>query len=428
MNDFRLIKLGDVAKFRNGLNFQKSSNGQKIKIVGVSDFKNRLTPNYEELEEIQVDGTLHIEDYLHYGDIVFVRSNGNKALVARSLFIDKNEKLSFSGFCIKARIIDEEILLRKYFLYFTKTRQFKYAISKGAIGTNINNLNQGILYDLIVPTPNINTQQLIVKLLSDLDSKIKLNNKINAELEGMAKLIYEYWFVQFDFPFDFAQGKPADDSSDPKDVKPYKSSGGKMVWNKELKREIPEGWEVGTLLNIAIFNNGIACQKYRPGQDEEKYRVIKIREMNNGFSESTEFVKTEIPDTAIINNGDVLFSWSATLDVKIWSEGIGALNQHIFKVTSTDYPRTYYYFELLIYLEHFKMMANLRKTTMGHITQDHLKQSRIVIPDKILIKNIHKKINPIFDRIVKNQEENQQLSSLRDWLLPMLMNGQLKIK
>ena len=123
----------------------------------------------------------------------------------------------------------------------------------------------------------------------------------------------------------------------------------------------------------------------------------------------------------------MLFAWSASLDVKIWTEGKGALNQHIFKVVSKDFPRSFYYFELLNYLKHFKMMAELRKTTMGHITIDHLKTSYISIPPKNLIEKLDKKLNILIEKIIINQKQNQELSALRDWLLPMLMNGQVKV-
>ena len=200
-----------------------------------------------------------------------------------------------------------------------------------------------------------------------------------------------------------------------------------MVYNKELKREIPEGWEVGNLFDIANFQNGLACQKYRP-TDENFLPVIKIKEMRDGFTEKTEKVTSDIPEKVKVYNGDVLFSWSASLEVMIWSGGNGGLNQHIFKVTSDKYPKSYYYFELLNYLQHFKMIADLRKTTMGHITKDHLTQSRIAIPPIDLCNQIDKKISPILDLVVKNSKQNQKLSELRDWLLPMLMNGQVSVK
>jgi len=279
-------------------------------------------------------------------------------------------------------------------------------------GTGVPSMTFNSYYDLKVKLPDLPTQKSIAKVLSDLDAKIELNNRINRELEAMTKTLYDYWFVQFDFPNE--QGKP------------YKSSGGKMVYNAELKREIPEGWEVRTLLDIATYTNGLACQNYRP-TDDDYLPVIKIREMRDGISENTEKVKADIPDKLIVNDGDVLFSWSASLEVMIWSGGKGGLNQHIFKVASKKYPRSFYFYQLIWYLRHFKMIAELRKTTMGHITQDHLKQSRIVIPPIELVISLDKKLFPIQEKQILLQKEKQQLSELRDWLLPMLMNGQVRV-
>lgn len=286
-------------------------------------------------------------------------------------------------------------------------------LKKKSQGSQTKFLTMPLLTSIKLNEICLNDQQRIASVLSSLDDKIELNNRINAELEAMAKTLYDYWFVQFDFPD--ANGKP------------YKSSGGKMVYNEELKREIPEGWEVKSLYDIASFTNGLACQKYRP-TDENYLRVIKIREMRDGFSDNSEYVSSTIPKSVIINNGDILFSWSASLEVMIWNGGTGGLNQHIFKVTSDKYPKLFVYFQLLDYLAHFKKMAEMRKTTMGHITIDHLKQSRIVVPSIPLIISLNNRLSPIFDKFGLNQQENQHLSSLRDWLLPMLMNGQVGFK
>ena len=230
----------------------------------------------------------------------------------------------------------------------------------------------------------------------------------------MAKQLYDYWFVQFDFPNE--EGKP------------YKSSGGAMVWNEKLKREIPNGWYCGTLLDIAEYTNGLACQKYRP-TDDNKLPVIKIKEMHDGLSVDTEWVKADIPDDVKVFDGDVLFSWSASLEVMLWAYGNGGLNQHIFKVTSKNgYPRSFYFYQLVHYIGVFKQMAEARKTTMGHITQDHLRQSTIVLPPDVDIANkLEEKLCPIFDAIVKNSQEIMTLTKQRDELLPLLMNGQATI-
>lgn len=238
--------------------------------------------------------------------------------------------------------------------------------------------------------------------------------EINDNLEAMAKQLYDYWFVQFDFPNE--EGKP------------YKSSGGAMVWNEKLKRMIPQGWHCGTLLDIAEYTNGLACQKYRP-IDNKKLPAIKIKEMHDGLSAVTEWVKVDIPDEVKVFDGDVLFSWSASLEVMLWAYGNGGLNQHIFKVTSKNgYPRSFYFYQLIHYVGVFKQMAEARKTTMGHITQDHLRQSTIALPPNVDIADkLEKKLCPIFDAIVKNSQEIMALTKQRDELLPLLMNGQASV-
>ncbi len=260
------------------------------------------------------------------------------------------------------------------------------------------------------------SEESIGTFFLNLDQKIRLDEQINQNLETMAKQLYDYWFVQFDFPNE--EGKL------------YKSSGGEMLWNDKLKRNIPVGWHCGNLFEIAVFTNGLACQKFRPKDDEVPLPVIKIREMHDGISVDTEEVTSNIPESVKVYNGDVLFSWSASLEVMLWAYGLGGLNQHIFKVTSAnDFPKSFYYFQLLDYVDVFKKMAEARKTTMGHITQDHLQQSTIAIPDnKDIADKFEELISPIFKQIVKLQEEISNLIKQRDELLPLLMNGQITIE
>ena len=291
----------------------------------------------------------------------------------------------------------------------------KKEIQKTSSGSIQDNINIDYLTNLHLMVPSKAYQDKIVELLSSLDQKIALNNQINEELEAMAKTLYDYWFVQFDFP---------DENG-----KPYKSSGGKMVYNEQLKREIPEGWGVDSLWNIATFYNGLAMQKFRPASETaESLPVIKIREMFSGFSKDTEKASIDIPKEAIVESGDILFSWSATLEVIFWGGEKGALNQHIFKVTSEKYPKSFIYNELRSYLKVFKTIAELRKTTMGHITQDHLKQAMIIVPPSDLIDEIDNRISLILKQQLDLKQQNQELTQLRDWLLPMLMNGQVRVE
>ena len=285
-------------------------------------------------------------------------------------------------------------------------------VMQGAKGSKMPRGDKEQIMRYEMPTLSV-AEESIGKFIMDINRKIHLNEQINQNLEKMAKQLYDYWFVQFDFPNE--EGKP------------YKSSGGEMVWNKELKRYIPIGWHCGNLFEIAVFTNGLACQKFRPKDNEVSLPVIKIREMHDGISVDTEKVSLNIPDSVKVHNGDVLFSWSASLEVMLWAYGLGGLNQHIFKVTSANgFPKSFYYFQLLDYVDVFKKMAEARKTTMGHITQDHLQQSTIAIPDnKDIADRFEERISPIFEQTVKLQEEISNLVKQRDELLPLLMNGQI---
>ena len=226
--DLKYKTFGKVAEFRNGLNFGKESHGEGCTIIGVPDFKDRFTPDYESLDQINPEGIVKGDDYLQKGDIVFVRSNGNKALVGRSLYIDKDIEALFSGFCIRARVASA-CVDNLFCAYYTRTAGFKAQIQT-ASGTNINNLNQDILGAVRIPLFSKGDQEKIAAVLYAIDAKIDCNNRINAGLKAMAKTIYDYWFVQFDFPN--------------ADKKPYKSSGGKMVYNATRSGTFPLGGRI----------------------------------------------------------------------------------------------------------------------------------------------------------------------------------------
>ena len=358
---------------------------------------------------------------LKVGDIVIEKSGGSptqstgRAIYISEKLLSASTDVVCSNFCVAFRVKDG---WNSYFIY----QYWQYLYNNGVFfnfegkTSGIKNLQLDIALSTIEIEPYpIEKQIAIVNCLEAFEDKIALNRSINHNLEAMAKQFYDYWFVQFDFP---------DENG-----KPYKSSGGKMVWNNTLKRDIPDMWHCGNLFEIAKFTNGLACQKFRPKAGEKALSVIKIREMRDGFTADTEKVTPNIPNSVKVSNGDILFSWSASLEVMLWAFGDGGLNQHIFKVTSAnDFPKSFYYFQLLNYVDVFKKMAEARKTTMGHITQDHLQQSTIAIPDDVSIaKSFEEKVSPIFDLQVKLQEEIQQLTKQRDSLLPLLMNGQASL-
>ena len=350
---------------------------------------------------------------LEENDIVFART-GNST--GRAYLYDSTDGiLAFAGFLIKYQL-DATKVNPKFIRYFTISEYYKQWVKNLSVGSTRGNISAQTFADCPILLPSREQQNCTVNILSSLDRKIELNRAINQNLEAMAKQLYDYWFVQFDFPNE--EGKP------------YKSSGGKMKWDNKLNRNIPKDWHCGNLFEIAAFTNGLACQKYRPQKGEKPLPVIKIREMHDGITSDTEKITPNIPEKVKVYNGDVLFSWSASLEVKLWAYGLGGLNQHIFKVSSANgFPKSFYYFQLLDYVDVFKKVAEARKTTMGHITQDHLQQSTIAVPDN---KNITDKfelmVSPIFKQLIRLQEEISSLTKQRDELLPLLMNGQITIE
>lgn len=384
------------------------SNG-KIRYLRISDISEEGTLVNTDKKTVESDD---IEQYiLEENDIVFART-GNST--GRAYLYDKRDGvMAYAGFLIKYQL-DEHKVNPIYLRYFTLSTFYKQWVANLSVGSTRGNISAQTFADCPIVLPPRHQQDVLVETLSNIDAKIKLNRQINDNLEAMAKQLYDYWFVQFDFPNE--EGKP------------YKSSGGAMVWNEKLKREIPRGWHCGTLLDIAEYTNGLACQKYRP-TDNNKLPVVKIKEMHDGLSADTEWVKADIPDDAKIFDGDVLFSWSASLEIMLWAYGNGGLNQHIFKVTSKNgYPRSFYFYQLIHYVGVFKQIAEARKTTMGHITQDHLRQSTIALPPNLDVANkLEEKLCPIFEAIVKNNQEIMALAKQRDEILPLLMNGQASV-
>jgi type I restriction enzyme, S subunit len=295
----------------------------------------------------------------------------------------------------------------KYIYYLLKT----LGLNDRGSGSGVPTMNRNHLHPLKVSAYlDIHTQQQIASVLSTLDSKIALNNRINAELEAMAKMLYDYWFVQFDFPN--AEGKP------------YKSNGGEMVWNEELKREVPEGWDSGELQDIANIKMGQSPPGETYNSDGDGMIFYQgCTDFGNRFPTVRQY--TTQP-TRFAKEGDILLSVRApvgTLNIAkedcCIGRGLAALNSKVNCIA--------YLFGIMVNLKQIFDRRNVDGTTFGSITKDDLFSLKVVKPDNDILKQYHNIINPAFEKQNKIALENIQLSSLRDWLLPMLMNGQVKV-
>ena len=304
--------------------------------------------------------------------------------------------------------------INDFIYYLSISPEFRNIAIKSMTGSSgRQRVQKDVLENVEIKLPPLEEQEKIANILSCLDDKIELNNEMNKTLEEMAQSIFKRWFVDFELPNE--------------DGKPYKSSGGEMV-DSEIGM-IPKGWEVKSLDEIANFLNGLAMQKFRPlDTDEEFLQVVKIKELKQGSTSSdSDRCSINIDEKYIINDGDVIFAWSGSLDVRIWCGGKAGLNQHLFKVTSDDYPKWFYYLWVKNYLEQFIRIAADRATTMGHIKRSNLTEAKVLIPDDSTLKVMGYTLENLVCKFIENNIESKSLIDLRDSLLPKLMSGEISV-
>ncbi len=314
----------------------------------------------------------------------------------------KEEKVALAQriVCLRGK---DNVLNNTYLKYYLQSGKGQKSLSARESGTTVTGIKQAELRRVDIEYPTYENQLRIASILSSLDRKIELNNKINADLEEMAQAIFKNWFVDFE---------------------PFKD--GKFV-DSELGM-IPEGWKVGTLTEIASYMNGLAMQKYPPENIEDSLPVLKIKELGQGFcGTDSDRCSCNIKDECKIHNGDVIFSWSGTLLVDVWCGGDCGLNQHLFKVTSNDYPKWFYYYWTKHHLQEFIHIAKDKAVTMGHIKRGHLEEALVAIPDNDSMEKAHELFEPILSKMISLRLENSRLSLLRDTLLPRLMSGELEV-
>ena len=294
------------------------------------------------------------------------------------------------------------------------------------IGTFI---NVGAVFDSLkcadipnfrLPLPPLADQKAIAHILGALDDKIELNRRMNATLEAMARTLFQSWFVDFDPIRAKLDGhKPAGLDSATAALVP-------AHFEETALGHTPQGWEVRTLDKIAHYLNGLALQKFPPS-DDPTLPVIKIAQLRKGGTAGADRCNTGLPPEYIVQDGDVLFSWSGSLEVELWCGGPGALNQHLFKVTSPEFPKWFYYLWTRYHLDEFRLIAADKATTMGHIQRGHLAAARVLVPPPVLVKAMNRIMAPLVDQIIANRVQSRTLATLRDTLLPKLLSGDTTI-
>jgi type I restriction enzyme S subunit len=324
---------------------------------------------------------------------------------------DENEFIVSPAYDV-FEIIDTNVLLPEYLMMWFRRKEFDRNTWFHTDADVRGGLPWEAFSNLKLPIPSLEKQQEIVNEYHTIQNRINLNNQLIAKLEETAQTIYKQWFVDFEFPFDFAQGKPSENG------KPYKSNGGKMVWCEELEKEIPEGWEVGNLTTIANYKNGLAMQNFESENEKEFLPVIKIRELNLGKTDlDSNKCIIEIPEEVKIDDGDLIFSWSGTLMIDFWVGGKGGLNQHLFKVTSKKFKKWFYYLATKFHLDEFIRIADGNKTSLGHIKREHLENAIVFIPEENQLIYFDGSMKILIENLINIKKETKKLEELKELLL-----------
>lgn len=311
----------------------------------------------------------------------------------------------------------------RYVSYFLRDIDFFVYSDKAAVpGLNRNHLHQARVRIPTDPTE----QRAIAHILGTLDDKIELNRRANETLESMARTLFKAWFVDFEPVRAKLEGRWRRGQSLPGlPAHLYDLFPDRLVESEF--GEIPEGWEMRSLDSIANYLNGLALQKFPPESEDEFLPVIKIAQLRAGNTNGADRASARIKPEYVVVDGDVLFSWSGSLEVEVWNGGRGALNQHLFKVTSDTVPKWFYFFATRQHLSDFRAIAAGKATTMGHIQRKHLTDARVAVASPEGMKSFDIAIAPLFDQLVSNAQQSRSLAQLRDTLLPKLISGELRV-
>lgn len=299
------------------------------------------------------------------------------------------------------RIVDHSKLDNQYLKYYFDSNEFQQIFSLWAGGGSTRDY-LGITEQQRLPIllPTLETQRRIAEVLSAFDDKIELNRQMIQTLEAMAQAIFKSWFVDFE-PF----------------------QDGEFI-DSELGK-IPISWRIESLDDIATFLNGLAMQKYPVEKDTDQYLpVIKISQLKQGNTLGADKASLRVPSEYVINDGNIIFSWSGSLEIDIWCGGIGALNQHLFKVSSKKYPKWFFYFWSKWHLENFRKIAADKAVTMGHIKREHLSGAKCVCPENFeAISTIDIQMTSIVEKIIQLKCENKLLLQSQKITLPKIIDS-----
>jgi type I restriction enzyme, S subunit len=389
-SDWQVLKIENIADVTKlaGFEYTKHINyiedGEIIALRALNIKKGGLELDLNDVKTIKKEVSEELpRSKLHKGDILLT----NYGTIGNTAIIDEDDRYHLAPNVCRVRSIENICL--PYFLYsYFRTADFQEMIINFTHGSTQLTIPMKNLRQMEIPIPPVHEQRVIVEIISGIDKKIDLLGLGNNTLEELAETLFRQWLVE----------------------------------------EAKEEWEEKPIDEIANYLNGLACQNYPPLDDEKKLPVLKIRELRDGVSDNSDWASTEISEEYIVENGDVIFSWSGSLLVKIWDGENCILNQHLFKVTSKNYPKWFYYYWTKYHLRKFESIAQSKATTMGHIKRSDLSSSMTSVPSPTELASMDLIISPLLDKIIKNNEQVISLINIRDTMLPKLFRGKIRVR
>ena len=387
MTEWRSYKLSDIADLSNGINFDKSAYTSGVKLIGVADFKDRIYPDYETLQEVD-SKVVREGDFLEKGDIVFVRSNGNKELVGRCLMINKDIPVTFSGFCIRLRLRDKHAFNPVFFNYLFKTQQFRKNMTGTAVGANIQNLSQSRLGNCVVEVPDGSVQRRIAEVLSRYDALIENYQRQIKLLEEAAQRLYKEWFVDLRFPGH--QSTP-------------------------IINNLPQSWQSKPILEVIDFKYG----KILPTKELIANGPIPVYGASKriGYYDKANCFEAKVLVGSRGNAGHVHRTY----------EKVAYVTNNSFIISPQP---GFNYIGLPYIYEAFRAIdfaAVCTGAAQPQLTLNTIASLQIILPSKPVVIEYIKLTEPIFERIDKAYNQIRNLSEARDRLLPKLMSGEIYI-
>lgn len=320
------------------------------------------------------------------GDLVFTHRGtiGQVGLIPHGKYA--RYVISQSGMKLS---LNPDLMDSNFLLYFFKSEFGQYQILKYESQVGVPSISNPLtsLKEIQVPVPKIEEQKAIASVLISLDDKIDLLYRQNTTLERMAETLFRQWFVE----------------------------------------EPQENWHDKPLSSIARFLNGLACQKFPPTNAVDKLPVLKIKELSSGVSDKSDWITSDVKREFIVENGDVIFAWSASLMVKVWDGETCVLNQHLFKVTSLEFPKWFYLHWCKYHLGGFIAISSSHATTMGHIKRSDLDSAIVKVPTIDEIEIMSEQMSPLLEKQINNSKQIKTLEKLRKTLLPKLVSGEVRV-